>query len=121
MAEGLGSAGANTALNALVVAYPWVKLHIGAPGSAGTSNPAVETTRKAAVFSAASGGAITNTNLPTWPAVAASETYTHFSLWSASTGGSFGASGTVTAAAMTAGGNFQVPIGDLDITFTLAS
>ena len=31
MAEGFGSAGANTALDALVAAYPWIKLHTGAP------------------------------------------------------------------------------------------
>ena len=34
MAEGFGSAGANTALDAMVAAYPWIKLHTAAPGAA---------------------------------------------------------------------------------------
>lgn len=121
MAEGLGSAGANTALDAFTAAYTWVKLHIGAPGAAGTSNPAVETTRKQATFSAAASGACTTTAILTWTNVAASEDYTHFTLWTASSGGTFGGSGTVTASAVTAGDTFQVPIGDLDLSFTLAS
>jgi hypothetical protein len=121
MAEGFGSAGANTALDALVAAYPWVKLHIGAPGSAGTSNAAAELTRKQATWAAASGGAVSNSAPVTWNNVTGTEDYTHFSLWNASSGGSFGASGTVTAAAVTAGQTFQVATGDLDLTLTLAS
>lgn len=121
MATGLGSAGANTALDAFVALYPWVKLHIGDPGAAGTGNPAVETTRKQATFSASASGATTNTGAVTWNAVAASEDYTHFTLWTASSAGTFGGSGLVTAAAVTLGDTFQVAIGDLDLSFTLAS
>lgn len=121
MAEGLGSAGANTALNALTAAYPWMKLHIGAPGAAGTSNPAVETTRKQVTWGAASSGAITNTDLVEWNTVAASEDYTHFTLWSASTAGTFGASGTLVSDPITVGDTFQIAIGDLDLSFTLAT
>lgn len=121
MATGLGAAGANTALDEVVAVYPWVKLHVGDPGAAGTSNPATETTRKQATWGAASGGAITTTVDLFWTAVAGSEDYTHFSLWTASSGGTFGGSGTVTAAAVTAGNTFQVSAGDLDLSFTLAS
>jgi hypothetical protein len=40
----------------------WVKLHLGDPGAAGTTNAAAETTRKQATFGdAAASGAITNT------------------------------------------------------------
>lgn len=121
MAEGLGSAGANTGLDAITTAYTWVKLHIGAPGSAGTSNPATETTRKQVTWTGASAGADTNTNTLTWTTVAASEDYTHFTVWTASVAGTFGFSGTVTANAVTAGDTFQVAVGDLDVSFTLAS
>jgi hypothetical protein len=121
MATGLGSAGANTALDAFTAAYPWVKLHIGDPGAAGTGNPATETTRKQATFSAASGGATSNTGTLTWSTVPAAEDFTHFTLWTASSGGTFGGSGTVTANAVAIGDTFQVAVGDLDLSFTLAS
>jgi hypothetical protein len=121
MAEGFGTAGANTALDALVAAYPWVKLHVGAPGSAGTSNAATETTRKQVTWAAASGGAITNSGAATWTNVSGSEDYTHFTLWSASSGGNFGGSGTITSAAVTSGQTWQCNAGDLDLSLTLAS
>lgn len=121
MATGLGSAGANTALDALVAAYPWVKLHIGDPGAAGTANPATETTRKQATWDASSGGATANSGALTWTSVAGSEDFTHFTLWTASTAGTFGASGSVTANAVTAGDTFTIAIGDLDLSLVLAS
>lgn len=121
MAEGFGAAGANTALDALLAAYPWVKLHTGAPGSAGTSNAATETTRKQASWTASSGGAASNSGALTWTSVAGSEDYTHFTAWSASSGGNFGFSGTVTANAVTAGNTFTIATGDLDVSVTLAS
>ena len=40
------------------VASPYIKLHLGDPGEAGTANPAAETTRKAVSFSAASSGSM---------------------------------------------------------------
>lgn len=121
MATGLGSAGANTSLDAFAAAYTWIKLHIGDPGAAGTSNPAVETTRKQATWAAAASGATSNTGALSWTLVAASEDYTHFTIWTASTAGTFGGSGTVTASAVTAGDTFTIPTGDLDLSFTLAS
>ena len=121
MATGLGSAGANTALDALLAAHTWVKLHVGDPGAAGTANPATETTRKQVTWGAASGGAATTTAALSWTNVAGTEDYTHFTLWSASTNGTFGASGTVTANAVTAADTFTIAIGDLDLSLTLAS
>jgi hypothetical protein len=96
----------------------WVKLHIGDPGAAGTLNPAVETTRKQVTFgSAASGGAISNTAVVEWLNVSTTETYTWVSLWTASTAGTFlGDDLLSSAAAMTAGDTFRIPIGDLDLT-----
>lgn len=60
------------------------KLHTADPGSAGTTAAAAgDTTRKAATFSAAAGGAIGLTGaLPTWTNGGTSETLTHVSNWS---------------------------------------
>lgn len=121
MAEGLGSAGANTALDALLAAYPWIKLHVSAPGAAGTTGPATETTRKQATWAASAAGASSNTNALSWSTVAGSEDYTHFTAWTASTAGTFGFSGTITANPVSAGDNFAIAIGDLDISYPLAS
>jgi hypothetical protein len=121
MAEGLSSAAADTALDAILAAYPWVKMHVGAPGAAGTSNAATETTRKQATWGSSSGGAASNTNALTWTGVAGTEDYTYFTAWSASTAGNFGFSGTVSANAVVTGDNFSVAIGDLDVAIPIAS
>lgn len=98
----------------------WVKLHTGDPGSAGTSNAAAETTRKQATFgSAASGRAISNTAIVEWTNVSTTETYTHVSLWDASTAGTFlGRDDLSSAAPVNAGDTFRLPVGELDLTFT---
>ena len=114
----------NSLLNALCKntsyanAAVWVKLHTGDPGLAGTSNPAGETDRTQATFgSVASGGAISNTIAIAWTSVSTSETYTHASLWSASTAGTFLGSAALTQSkVVNSGDNFSIPIGDLDIT-----
>lgn len=121
MAEGLGAAGANAALDALLAEFPWVKLHVGAPGAAGTSNPAAETDRVQANWTAAAAGAASNSNALVWNAVAGAEDYTHFSLWDANAAGNFGLSGTITANAVAIGDTFTAAIGDLDVSFPLAS
>lgn len=121
MAEGFGSAGANTALDAVLAAYPWIKLHTGAPGANGTANAATETTRKQATWTSAAAGAASNSGALTWTNVAGSEDYTHFTAWTASTAGTFGFSGTITANAVTAADTFTIATGDLDVALTLAS
>jgi hypothetical protein len=121
MATSWSATAGDAALDTLLATYPWIKLHIGSPGAAGTSNPAVETTRKQATWAAAAAGAASNSNLLQWTAVAASEDYTHFTAWTLAAAGVFGFSGLVTANAVTAGDTFQIAIGDLDVTLTLAS
>lgn len=129
MAVGLNATVANALLNALCRATNytapttvWAKLHTGDPGAAGTSNAATETTRKQLTFgSAAAGGAISNTVAASWSGVAATEDYTHASVWDASSGGNFLFSGTITAAAVQAGDDFTLPIGDIDASFAVAS
>lgn len=129
MAVNLSAAVANAILNALCRSTPWVEpdavfvqLHIGSPGAAGTSNPAIETDRVQATFGTnASGGAISNTSVLTWTGVAGSEDYTHFSAWDAASAGNFLFSGTVTANAVTAGDDFNVAVGELDVSLPVAS
>lgn len=121
MAEGSSAAGANTMLDALAAAYPWIKLHTAAPGSAATANAATETTRKQASWSAASGGSVANSGVLTWTNIAGSQDATHFSAWSASSAGTFGFSGTITANAYTAGDTYNVAIAALTASLTLAS
>jgi hypothetical protein len=103
------------------VASPWVKLHLADPGAAGATSPAVETDRAQVTFGNASGGTASNTTAVTWTAVSTTETYTHYSLWTASTAGTFLGSGTITGGAVQSGNNFEIPIGDFDITLTPAS
>jgi hypothetical protein len=104
---------------ALQIAQPYVKLHVGDPGETGTANAAGETTRKAASFGASSGGTATSDADLTWTNVASSETYSHISLWDASSGGNCLGSGALTTPkAVNAGDTFVLPSGQ--VTFTSA-
>lgn len=93
----------------------WVQLHTGAPGSAGTSNVASNSTRKQATFgSAASGGTIANTVVIEWTTVPTTENYTYVSLWSASSGGTLlGTDDLGGSTAVTSGDTFRLAAGDL--------
>lgn len=121
MTVGFSTAAANTHLDNTGTTYPWVKLHIADPGAAGTSNPAVETTRKQATWASASAASKTTTADLVWTNVAGTEDFTHFSLWTASTAGSFGGSGTITANAVTAADTFTIPTGSLTLTLPVAA
>lgn len=127
MAVGMASATANAVLNAYFnqtnITAPtaiWIQLHIGDPGAAGTANVASNTTRKdiTSAIAAASGGAVTSDTLVSWTSVPASEDYTHWSLWSASTAGTFYWSGTMTANAVTTGDTFNLAVGDIDVAIS---
>lgn len=93
--------------NFTAFATPFVKLHTGDPGSAGTSNAAAgDTTRKALTQSAASGGAIAESGTaPVWTNGGTSETITDISVWSASTSGTFMYSIQLTASKAWASGD----------------
>lgn len=128
MAEGLAASQCAKALDALcgnatwtTGVDPWIQLHVGAPGAAGTSNVATETTRKQASFGAASSGSIANDVAVSWTSIAGSQDATHFSAWSLSSAGTFWFSGTITANAYTAGDTYTVAIGALTVTLTAAS
>lgn len=125
MTLGPSSSEATTFLTALRSGYTFVKLHIGDPGSAGTANPAVNTTRIATTWTALAtvSGVMgfENVGSITWTAVPASEDYTHYSLWSLVSGGAFGHSGIIVAAPAVAAGNFIIPAGALDVSLPVAA
>ena len=127
MAVGMSEATANAVLNAYWnqtnITAPtaiWLQLHVGDPGANGTANVATETTRKdvTAVFAAASAGAVTSDTAVTWTSVAGTEDFTHWTLWSASSAGTFYWSGTITANPVVIGDTFTFNIGDLDVSIT---
>lgn len=128
MATGFLPAVANAVLdcyfNATNITAPanvYVKLHVGDPGAALTSNAATETTRKEVTCSAASGGAITSDAAMTWTSGAGTEDYTYFSVWNHVSAGTAILSGTVTANAVVAGDTFTVATGDFDLALSVAS
>lgn len=121
MATGWSSTAGNAALTTLVGTYTWAQLHVGDPGANGTANVAVETDRVQVDWGAIAAGAVANEVAVQWTNVAGTEDYTHFTVWTASSAGTFGFSGTITANAVTAGDTFTIPIGDLDVSLTLAS
>lgn len=124
MAEGLSVALANELLTgtADVHDYTWLKLHTAAPGSAATANAATETTRKQITWASPSGGSMSSvTNDLVWTSIAGSEDATHCSIWTASTAGTFGLSGSITANPYTAGDTLTIPAGSVTASFTTAS
>ena len=127
MATGLSSYLANKWLDALgnatafFVVTPYVKLHIGDPSSAGTANPATETTRKLASFAVAASGALASDADISWTNIAGSEDATHFTCWDALVAGNFLFSGTITANPYTAGDTYTISAGQLAVSLTLAS
>ena len=127
MAVGMSAATINALLDAIfnaeeyVIDSAWVQLHIGDPGANGTANGATETTRKLCPMGAASGGSISNNAEIEWVGIAGSEDATYFTLWDASTGGTFIGSGEISADAYTAGGSYVIAVGDLTVSITPAS
>ena len=127
MATGISAYLANAWLDALgnatsfSVTTPYIKLHVGDPGASGTANPAVETTRKAASFGAASAGAIASDAAVTWTNIAGSEDATHFTVWDNVSAGNFLFSGTITGNPYTAGDTYTIASGNLTASLTIAS
>ena len=87
----------------------YVKLHTADAGEAGTSSAATETTRKVTAWATAASGAIATSATLEWTNVAATETYTHWSMWDDLTAGNALWTGALsTSAAVTAGDTFQI-------------
>lgn len=122
MAQGLSATAANALITSLIGSYTWVQLHTAAPGATGTTAVAGNTTRKQiSSFGTVAAGAVVSAVDLAWAAVSTSETYTHFTVWSASTAGTFGFSGTITANPVTAGDNFTILSGNIGTSLTVAS
>jgi hypothetical protein len=127
MATGLSAFLANSFLNALgnatafSVATPYIKLHVGDPGANGTSNPAVETTRKSVSFGASSAGVLTSDADISWTNIAGSEDATFFTAWDNLTAGNFLFSGAITGNPYTAGDTYTIAAGSLTASLTIAS
>ena len=96
MAAGVSAAVANAMLTGATGTgdLAWIQLHTGDPGTAGTSNVSSTTTRESVTWGSPSGGTVSATNQPAWPAWAGTngEVLTWISFWSASTAGTFGGS-----------------------------
>jgi hypothetical protein len=100
----------------------YVQMHVGLPGPNGTANVAGNTTRVAAgTFARAAAGSWQNSAAINWTAVSTSETYTHATLWSAPSGGTFIQSGTIAASPITSGSNFQIAANGLTVGMPVAS
>lgn len=127
MAVGLAPATANAQLDTHHdTNFPWVQLHVGDPGVDGTANVAGNATRKdmSGAWAPASGGSKVSDVDVDWTEseVDTSEDYTHCSYWSASTAGTFGSSGTITANPVSDTGDaFSVPAGGFTAGYTVAA
>jgi hypothetical protein len=101
----------------------YVKLHTGDPGASGTANAATETTRQQLVSaSTITTGSLANTAAIQWLNVSTSETYTHFSIWDASTAGNCWQTGNIDPdVAVVSGNTFTIAIGGITISPTLAA
>ena len=87
----------------------YVKLHTADAGEAGTSSAATEATRKVAAWATAASGAIATSATLEWTNVAATETYSHWSLWDdVSAGNCLWTGALSSSAAVTAGDTFQI-------------
>lgn len=126
--SGIAPAIANAWLDGLCRSVTWtepaafyLKLHTADPGSAGTSAPAVETTRKAVTFSAASAGSITNSVAITWSSLPAAETFTHVSFWDTvgPAGGTFlGSQQLGIPVGVTIGSSYTIQIGEIILSLS---
>lgn len=76
----------NTAYAAITTVH--VQLHTADPGAAGTTAISAVTTRNAITWNAPSGGSMTLATLSAF-SMTTSETISHVSLWTASSGGTF--------------------------------
>jgi len=104
------------------VTTPYLKLHTGTnPGPSGATGAATNATRQTVSFGVAASGAIENDVAVTWTSVSTTENYQSFSLWDASTAGNCLWTGTLTGGSVTAGNDFTIAIGALDLSMTVAS
>jgi hypothetical protein len=107
----LTQARVHAAIDAAVATTTHAQLHTGDPGGAGTSNVAAGVDRVAVSFPGASAGE--TEDQVTFAIPGAGGPYTHISLWTASTGGTYTGSGALSPAESFAGA------GTLDVTVSV--
>jgi hypothetical protein len=116
MALVYSTAGKNTILNSGLPGTLHAQLHTGNPTDAGTSNVSSETTRKSVSLGSASNGVRASTNVAEWAPISLSgtETLSHVSYWTASSGGTCIAYGSLTTArsGVVNGDTVRIPVGD---------
>jgi hypothetical protein len=123
MALVLTTAGKNTVLDSGMPSPVYLQLHTGDPTSAGTSAVSTITGRQSVALAAASSGNRTNGSGVTWSApngISGTETLSHATLWTASSGGTCLAYGTLTNSriGVTSADIVNVPAGEVDVTLT---
>lgn len=100
----------------------YAKLHKGAPGAAGTANPATDTTRQQVTFGTPSdAGAVASTADVSWTNLATSDpdTITHVSFWTHATTGTFLGSDDLPASQdVNDGEGLTIVAGDISLTVT---
>ena len=94
----------------------FIKLHVGDPGSDGTFNAATEQVRKVISLGTPTNGVVTNDTAIIWTSISGSQDATHFSLWTASTAGTFLFSGALVAPGYTDGEDYEIEVGGLTLT-----
>lgn len=121
--EGIANADANTALdNAIVTATTYyIQLHTGHPGAAGTTSIAVNSTRQAVTFAAASAGSKASNLDAAWLSVSTTETYAYFTIWTAVSAGTFKWSGSISGGGVVAGQDFKILSGNMTLSFAEAA
>lgn len=127
MAEGWSQASASDILSDKGAEYPYVQVHTGPPGAAGTANVGPDPDRLLATWGApvlATDGASMEMKWTAdleWVAVAASGDPQYVSGWSAASGGTFGWSGQLTADAIVVGNDFRIPAGAYTLRVPIAT
>lgn len=131
MTEGNSVDLANAVLSAMLQGVPfvldeaWLQVHVGPPGADGTDNPADEDRRfdLSAMFGAdPADGEITNDAASAvMDSVAATEDWSHWSLWDDEFGGRFWQSGALTGGSVTIGQDVQILASQMTVDMPTAS
>ncbi len=107
--------------NSFSVTNVYVQLHTGDPGETGANSVAGESTRKLVTFAAPSGNQtdMASNAAVSWTSVSTTETYSHISLWDASTAGNCLFYGALDSSqAITSGDDYEIASGDLTLRLT---
>lgn len=95
--------------SAYYAAGTYLQLHTGNPGENCTASVATENTRQPVAFNASSSGSKSSSATVTWTNVAATEVYSHWSMWDAVSGGNALWYGALSSnASVTAGDTFEI-------------